>query len=200
MSNRNVVLILHGWGGNKPEHWQEWLAAELRAAGAEVHYPRMPDPASPRLAAWIAAVHDAVRDLPGRRATRVVCHSLGAITWMHYATVASERLTDQALLVAPPYVSRDLPPADTPPGIAGFFPPPLDPNAIALAAGSTVILYGEGDCYGTEDQTKAYADALSVPMHAVAGAGHISPYWGYGSWPWVLDWCLGKADLPPVPR
>ena len=30
----NVFLILHGWGGNKPEHWQEHLNSKLKEAGA----------------------------------------------------------------------------------------------------------------------------------------------------------------------
>jgi len=119
---------------------------------------------------------------------------------MHYATAAKERIADRVLLVAPPYVSHDLPPADTPPGIDGFFPVPLNAEAIKRAAGETVIICGEGDCYGTEDQLKAYSDKLEIPMHMLAAAGHVSPYWGYGEWPWVLDWCFGRADLPPIPN
>jgi len=199
MSER-TVLLLHGWGGNKPNHWQEWLAAELEKAGVDVRYPRMPDPGAPRLAAWLTRVHETVRLLPDAQRVTVLCHSLGAITWMHYSTATDLHVADRVLLVAPPYVCRDLPPADTPPGIQGFFPPPLDPDAIRRAARETAIVCGEGDCYGTEDQTKAYADRLAVPLHLLAGAGHVSPYWGYGEWPWVLDWCLGRAELPPVPR
>jgi len=29
------VLILHGWQGSPPRHWQRWLQAELVAAGVE---------------------------------------------------------------------------------------------------------------------------------------------------------------------
>ena len=135
---------------------------------------------------------------PGK--VTVLCHSLGAITWMHYCTALDRQVADRVLLVAPPYVSHDIPPADTPPGIDGFFPPPLDPEAIRRAARETAIICGENDCYGTEDQIKAYADRLQLPMHMLPGAGHVSPYWGYGSWPWVLDWCLRRAELPPQPR
>lgn len=195
-----TILLLHGWGGNKPEHWQEWLNVELQKAGVDVRYPKMPDPTAPRLAAWIARVHEAVNELPhGGRAT-ILCHSLGAITWMHYSTVLDRQVADRVLLVAPPYVSHDLPPADTPPGIDSFFPPPLNTEAIHRAAAETNIICGENDCYGTEDQTKAYADRLQVPMHMLPGAGHVSPYWGYGEWQWVLDYCLRRADVPPVPR
>jgi len=196
----NTVLILHGWGGNKPEHWQEWLYGRLRDAGVDVRYPKMPDPGAPRLAAWIARLHEEVKALSADSETTVLCHSLGAITWMHYAAAAQSRIAARTLLVAPPYVSRDLPPADTPPGIAGFFPVPLDSTALKRASPETVLICGENDCYGTEDQLKAYSDALGIPLYTLAGAGHVSPYWGYGVWPWVLDWCLGRAELPPQAR
>jgi predicted alpha/beta hydrolase family esterase len=195
-----TFLILHGWGGNKPEHWQEWLYTRLEASGADIRYPKMPEPGAPRLAAWIARLHEAVKELPADSEVTVLCHSLGAITWMHYCAAASRPIAERVLLVAPPYVSRDLPPADTPPGIAGFFPVPLDPAAIRQASRETTLICGENDCYGTEDQLKAYADALEIPMYMLPGAGHVSPFWGYGEWPWVLDWCLGRAGLPPQPH
>ena len=46
-TSSEVFLILHGWGGNKPAHWQEHLAAKLIEAGADVRYPKMPDPMAP---------------------------------------------------------------------------------------------------------------------------------------------------------
>ncbi len=196
----DTILLLHGWGGNKPEHWQEWLYAELQKAGVDVRYPKMPYPRAPRLASWISAVHDAVKELPKDDPVTILCHSLGAITWMHYSTALDHQVADRVLLVAPPYVSRDLTPADTPPGIDSFFPVPLNADAIHLCAGATNIICGENDCYGTEDQVKAYADRLEVPMHMLPGAGHVSPYWKYGQWPWILRYCLGTAELPPVPN
>ena len=196
----DTILLLHGWGGNKPAHWQEWLFAGLQKEGVDVRYAKMPNPAAPRLAAWLPCVHEAVCGLPEAGPVTILCHSLGAITWMHYSTALDRQVADRVLLVAPPYVSHDLPPADTPPGIDGFFPPPLDAQAIRRAANETTIICGENDCYGTEDQTKAYSDRLEVPMHMLPGAGHVSPYWGYGEWPWVLDWCLRRAELPPQAR
>src|SRR3954470_12232349 len=37
------VLILHGWQGSGPDHWQTWLAGRLRDRGAHVQYPSLPD-------------------------------------------------------------------------------------------------------------------------------------------------------------
>ena len=41
---------------------------------------------------------------------------------------------------------------------------------------------------------------LGIPIHKLPGAGISRPYYGYGEWPWVLDWCLRRATLPPQPN
>ena len=206
MATTDTFLVLHGWGGNKPAHWQEHLVAGLREAGATVHYPQFPDPAAPRLAAWLARLNEEVAALPtGPDAPplTVLTHSLGAITYLHWAAArpgSAPPLADRVLLVAPPYVLPQAPPVDAPPTVAEFFPPPLVPDALARAARETVLVASDTDDYATFDQSGGYAAKAGVPIHLLKGAGHISPYYGYGPWPWVLDWCLRRADLPPVPR
>lgn len=200
MSTENIVLLLHGWGGNKPTHWQEHLYNALVAQGVKTNYPKMPDPTSPRLAAWLTRLHEEVKAIPSGGKLTVLGHSLGAIIWIHYATAVTGPIADRVLLVAPPYVMPGIPPTDAPPGVEGFFPPPMNAEAIRLAARETVIVASDNDDYATFEQTKTYADRLNIPIHLLAGAGHISPYWGYGEWPWVLEWCLGRAELPPQPR
>lgn len=198
----DVFLLLHGWGGNKPAHWQEHLARGLQAAGADVRSPKMPDPMAPNPAAWMDALHAALADIPADATLTVLAHSLGAINWMHHAAM-NRQIGPQAarvLLVAPPYVIREIPPLDAPPGAADFFPPPLSKAGIAAVGHDTVLVASDTDDYATFDQSSAYADGLSVPIHKLAGAGHISPFYGYGEWPWVLDWALRRANLPPLPN
>lgn len=160
----------------------------------------MPEPQRPRLAAWLIRLDAELEKTRSGGPLTVVAHSLGAITWMHYSTAAESQIADRVLLVAPPYVCPTLPPLDAPPGIEGFFPPPLNAQAIKLAARDTNIVASDNDDYATFDQTNIYAKRLDVPIHLLAGAGHISPYWGYGEWPWVFDWCAGRANLPPQAR
>ena len=197
----DVTLILHGWGGNKPEHWQEHLYRSLSEAGADVRYPKLPDPTAPKLIRWMITIQDALDEIHDKSRLTVVAHSLGAISWMHTAFNNIEgRIADRVLLVAPPYVIPTIPPVDAPPGVGGFFPPPLDASCIAEAARETVIVGGDNDDYATYDQMSAYAHHLKIAIHKLEGAGHISPYWGYGEWPWVRDWCLRRAELPPRPK
>jgi len=202
-----VFLILHGWGGNKPAHWQEHLAAKLTEAGADVRYPKMPDPMVPDPVAWMGALHTALGEIPGDATLTVLAHSLGAINWMHHAAMSQDAgferpgpQADRVLLVAPPYVIREIPPLDAPPGAADFFPPPLSPTGIAALARETVLIASDTDDYATFDQSAAYAAGLGADIQKLPDGGHISPYYGYGEWPWALDWALRRAGLPPLPN
>ena len=58
------TVLVHGWQGSGPGHWQRWLAEQLEAAGREVRFPDLPDADTPDLRAWLAALEQAV---PGRR-------------------------------------------------------------------------------------------------------------------------------------
>lgn len=203
----DVFLILHGWGGNKPAHWQEILAEKLRADGAEVLAPKMPEPMAPNPKAWMDALHQALQGVPGDATLTVLAHSLGAINWMHHAAMleapGSQRpgpVADRVLLVAPPYVIREIPPLDAPPGAADFFPPPLSKTGLAAVSRETILIASDTDDYATFDQSAAYAGGLGLDIQKLPGGGHISPYYGYGEWPWVLDWCQRRAGLPPLPN
>lgn len=205
-TTNSVFLILHGWGGNKPEHWQEHLYRKLTEAGATVHYPKFPNPTAPDLNAWqqtLQAELDEIAQRHGDAPVTVLAHSLGGINWMHYAAKSAaigKLLADRVLLVAPPYVLPQAPPPDAPESVTMFFPPPLDPQAIARVARQTVLVASDTDDYATFDQSSGYAAKLNIPIEKLPGGGHISPYYGYGEWPWVLEWAMARADFPPQPN
>ena len=198
----DVTLILHGWGGNKPTHWQEYLYAKLTGEGADVRYPKMADPTNPDPEAWMDLLHGALESVPGDATLTVLTHSLGAINWIRHAAMSQTMparpgpVADRVLLVAPPYVVPEVPPLDLA-GTTAFFPPTLSKEGLTAASRQTVLVASDTDDYATYDQSAAYADALGVEIFKLSGAGHISPYYGYGEWPWVVDWTLRRADLPP---
>ena len=51
-----MIVIVHGYDGSEPGHWQRWLHDELRAAGADVVFPDLPAPTAPEKDAWVAAL------------------------------------------------------------------------------------------------------------------------------------------------
>jgi predicted alpha/beta hydrolase family esterase len=176
-------LILHGWQGSGPDHWQTWLASGLREAGEDVLYPELPDPDTPVLAAWRDALSSELERLrPGRGV--VICHSLACILWLHHA--ASVRVPiERVLLVAPNSAAAGVP------EIASFFPAPLDREAVARAAGVTRLVCADRDEYCPEGADRLYGAPLGLEIDLVPGGGHLNPDAGYGPWPAVEAWAYG---------
>jgi len=101
-------LILHGWQGSGPDHWQSWLADRLTAAGERVRYPDLPNPNAPDAARWAQAIGTELSALVGERT--VVCHSLACLLWAREAaSIAQGGPVDRLLLVAPPCPAKPIP-------------------------------------------------------------------------------------------
>ena len=170
---RPCYLILHGYQGSGPGHWQTWLAGRLRAGDAVGALPRPArTPTRPQLRAWLEALDArAGRRSASRRSC--ICHSLACVLWLHHVA-AGGRPAERVLLVAPP--SR----AGVPDELAPFFP-----VAGGRAIGNARLVCSDNDPYCPEGA----GDALPRgPSTCCRGEGHINPDAGYGAWPAVEAW------------
>jgi predicted alpha/beta hydrolase family esterase len=166
---RPSYLILHGYQGSGPGHWQTWLAGRLRSSDASVHYPDLPDADAPQLHAWLDALArelDAIGDEP-----IVICHSAACALWLHHVAEGGKP-AERVLLVAPP--SR----AGVPDILASFFPVP------DIEAPDARIVCSDNDPYCPEGAGSLYRG----PADVLPGQGHINPESGYGAWPAVEAW------------
>lgn len=184
------VLLLHGWQGNDPDHWQTWLAGELRAAGAAVLYPELPDFDEPSPDRWGRAVHAhlaALAALPGDGARVVACHSLGCVAWLREAHhVRLDHRVERVALVAPPC------PGAAVPELARFYPVDADADAVRTAAAHTRLVCADDDPYCPGGADEHWARPLGLAVDVLPGAGHLNVAAGYGPWPAMRDWCLGR--------
>jgi predicted alpha/beta hydrolase family esterase len=171
-------LILHGYQGNSPEHWQRWLARRLAADGHDVAYPDLPDADRPQLEAWLEALAG-----ERRRGDIVVCHSLACVLWLHHRARGGPPAR-RALLVAPPCPDAGIP------EIAGFFPVPRTP---ALAEGAELVC-SDADPYCPVGAPTYYGAPLAVPCAVVERGGHLNVDAGFGPWPTALAWCYGAKN------
>ena len=122
------MLLVHGWQGSGPEHWQQWLADQLRADGGDVRVPSLPDVDHPSLAPWLAGLGHALRELPPD-GFDVLTHSLGSLLWLHHASMATDvPRPARVALISPPSPSIGV--AE----LAEFVPPPMDTDAVRRAA------------------------------------------------------------------
>jgi predicted alpha/beta hydrolase family esterase len=182
------VVLLHGWEGSGPDHWQTWLANELVTSGRDVRYPDLPNAELPDLADWLAALHETLTGLPDD-GFDVVCHSLASVLWLHHAANPGPTPRPaRVVLVSPPS------PLTTIAQIAEFFPPPLTIDAVRQAADGTVLVGSDDDPYCPEGIAEAYGRPLKIATTVIAGGGHLNSDSGFGPWPAILDWC-GRDNL-----
>jgi predicted alpha/beta hydrolase family esterase len=177
---RPAYLILHGYLGSGPGHWQTWLAGRLRSGEASVYYPDLPDADSPQLRSWLEALEgelDSIAEPPV-----VICHSLACLLWLHHAA-AGGKPASRVLLAAPPSQ------AGAPDVLASFFPVVLDGAALAASAPEGVrIVASDDDPYCPEGAAALYGEPLGLPTDVLDGCGHLNPEAGYGPWLAVEAW------------
>jgi predicted alpha/beta hydrolase family esterase len=175
-----MIVIVYGYVGSGPGHWQRWLADQLMARGADVLFPDLPDPTAPQRDVWVAALAGIVT----HAATSVtfVCHSLGCWALDHLLAERGADNVHAALLVAPPSPDLLFEP------VQSFLPPPRRRAAWAPLAARTLVIGSDDDDYATPEEIAETATALAVPYRILPGAGHINVAAGYGPWPFVLEW------------
>jgi len=189
-------LILHGWQGSGPEHWQTWLAGRLREAGHHVQYPSLPDCDVPCPDRWGAVFRSELVRLAARDEHErvVVAHSLGCVLWLREAAwIAPAYRVDRVALVAPPC------PGASVAELAGFYPTGAERVAVAAAAAETRLVCSDSDPYCPGDGADRYwAARLGLEVDLLPGAGHVNVEAGFGPWPAMAEWCLGeRSSLVP---
>ena len=169
------VLVVPGWGGSGPDHWQARWARDN--PGFETVQQRdwdRPDPTE-----WISALDTAVGESPGP--VVLVAHSLGCHTVAHWAARPAVRgvrpsPVAAALLVAPPDIAYSVTHGAAP--IAAFGPPAARqlPFPAVLAASRT-------DPWSSLDWSRELARSWGASFVDLGDCGHVSTASGHGPWP-----------------
>ncbi|TSC62215.1 MAG: hypothetical protein G01um101448_539 [Parcubacteria group bacterium Gr01-1014_48] len=94
------VFIVHGWDGYPDEGWFPWLKQELEQRGFQVHVPAMPNPAKPKISAWVTHLAKNVGDVDEH--TFFIGHSIGCQTILRYMeSLSSNKKVGGVVFVAP---------------------------------------------------------------------------------------------------
>lgn len=169
-SSLTRYLILPGWQGSGPEHWQtHWQQVLPNTTRVEQADWQHPDPH-----AWIDRLEHAITAEP--TPVILIAHSLGCITVAHWASRSKARSLAQvrgALLVAPADVERE----NCPPALQGFAPIPQQPLPFPS------LLVGSSNDPAASPQ-RAIELSQSWASHSVIleQAGHINVSAGFTHW------------------
>jgi uncharacterized protein len=163
------ILIIPGFRGSEPEHWQSRWEFQLRSAR------RVPqeDWDRPKLAVWRGRIAKEVE-----RASRpviLVAHSLGVLATAHAAPLFSSGRVKGGFLVAPPS-SAGLLALDE-----------LDPAFKTLPGGPlafpALLIASRNDKYSSFEDSAALAQLLGAKLIDAGFSGHVNTESGHGPWP-----------------
>ena len=168
---RPSTLILPGWRGSGPDHWQmRWVVRHGYTPVEQDDWLR------PKRGDWLARLDEVVSDTPGTGADIVlVAHSLGCIQVAAWA--AASRHTARirgALLVAP----GDVEGPELREQIPGWTP--IVRQRLPFAA---TLVGSRNDPYCRHDRARALATDWGAHWVDLGEAGHINADSGLGDWP-----------------
>jgi hypothetical protein len=177
------IVIIPGWRGSPPGHWQSLWAQELPDAVRV----QQDDWVSPSRQAWVASITKTILAQP--QPVVIAAHSLGCIATAHLPPEASAHIV-AALLVAPADPERR--------GVLNDFAP-VPYQALPY---KSIIVASNTDPYCPVRTAGAYARAWGSDFVRLQDAGHINLEAGFGAWPLglaLLQSLLQEARLASAP-
>lgn len=171
------ILMVPGWLGSGPEHWQSRWERNLSTA----RRVEQDDWITPDKDKWVGRIIAAVAE--ASRPIVLVAHSVGVIAVAHAGLKLPPGSIAGAFLVSSPDVDnpQDWPPTEGyvwPAAGFGFAPVPLSPLPFP-----SMLLASADDPYCRPERARHFAAAWGSQLVEVGSAGHITSASGHGPWP-----------------
>ncbi|MES2603865.1 MAG: alpha/beta hydrolase [Pseudomonadota bacterium] len=191
MATAIPTLIVPGFHGSGPDHWQTWLETQLpdctRIDGINWN--------EPVLAQWAGRVREALARAP--QPLRIVAHSFGCLAAVIAAADRPEQVS-QLILVAPADADRfdcmglkpDLALANGRFSLSHVLPRSLQVRGLLIAS--------RNDPWLTFEKATALAQDWALDLHDAGYAGHINTESSYGPWPKLLKLLAERAAATPA--
>ncbi|MFE5797196.1 RBBP9/YdeN family alpha/beta hydrolase [Streptomyces sp. NPDC056503] len=168
----STIVVSHGFGMSKDDHWYPYLATALTGAGHEVRIPQLPEPLAPRAGDWLEALAAETAGT-GPADTVLVGHSLGGVNVLRLLErhdTGTEGPYAGVLLVAS--MAREV----GYDALAPFFEPGLDWARIRRAARTFAVLHAADDPVtgaATPEHLMTFATDLGATVTLTPGGGHF---------------------------
>jgi hypothetical protein len=173
------ILIVPGWSGAGPDHWQSRWARNLKTA----QLVEQADWLRPQIEDWVARIVAAV-DGASRRPAVIVAHGCGACAVVHAAPRLDPRKVAGAFLVAPPDLAQTVSAWPTEdgrffPAEEGCFAPvPADPLSFP-----SLLVASRNDPFAAFERSQGFALDWGSDLADAGPSGHINTASGHGPWP-----------------
>lgn len=172
MDNDQIhYLIVPGWHGSEPEHWQShWQRVLPQASRVEQR-----DWVNPDRVDWLLALDERILQHKHKRIV-LIAHSLGCITvalWAQYASTSQLRRIAGALLVAPADIERE----GAPPALQRFGQVPLGHLPFP-----SVLVGSTNDPAASAERAILFGRAWGSHISILSNAGHINVRSGHTTW------------------
>lgn len=183
---RHTTLIVPGFHGSGPEHWQSWLERQL----PDARRVRGIDWETPVLARWASAVRREIDASP--HAVWIVAHSFGCLASIVAASDRPDKVAG-ALLVAPADPARF-----GPLGLRDDRQDPADDLGPWLPHVQTgfpcVVVASTNDPWVRLSVAAYWADRWGARFICLGPVGHINIESGFGPWPEGLTLLQAMQD------
>jgi len=188
----NQILLLPGWQGSGPDHWQSLWGEQFGYQVVEQH-----DWLRPLRGDWIARLEDVVLSVDAP--VVLVAHSLGCQLAAAWAQISKNTARVKgALLVAPGDAEREQ---------LRSILPSWSPLALDRLPFKTTLVLSSDDPYCTPERATLFASAWGADLVAIGAAGHINADSGLGDWPpgqallqaVILDSSVDRSIFPLAP-
>lgn len=174
-----TTLIVPGYHGSGPDHWQTWLEGELPGSQrlADVDWEK------PVLHDWSAAIVDAID--AATSPLWIVAHSFGCLATA--AAVAQRRQKIQgAIFVAPAEPNRftALGARGRSPAFAPGIGEQLPEDSLGIFG---LLIASRNDPWMRFQSARLWAERWQLSFYDAGHVGHINAESGHGRWPLVLE-------------
>ncbi|MDE2260327.1 MAG: serine hydrolase family protein [Betaproteobacteria bacterium] len=169
------ILILPGWHGSGPEHWQTAWEAEFPNMRRVIQE----NWEAPRYADWSQRLTEAAGTC--KKPVILVGHSLGTTLAVRWALTHSAFTVAGAFLVAPTDIDRFV--GDPEYDILGF-----DPILLAPLPFPAMVVASRNDERVSFERAKVFATAWKARLVDAGTLGHIGSAAKLGLWPQGLVW------------
>ncbi len=169
------VFIVHRWDGAPDADWYPAVKEELKARGYKVQIIVLPNPAHPKIAAWVAAVAKAVGTLDA--STFLIGHSIGCQTLLRFLAQVKGNVQVGGVVCVGGWVSltpESTADVDSAAIAKPWLETPLDWKIIKKHVGKMTCFFSSNDPYVPLADAKVFAKELSAQIVIEEKMGHFT--------------------------